>query len=542
VPRLSVLRSTALNDLVSQVRYSPRAVLLRQAERAEALAAEIDPQLTYPEDWLVFRVTGYAPEAPDPRLLHGAGVLEDLSALVERLTDAGELAEGAPEAEGLGIDALCQRWKVSRRTLERFRRQGLVARRVRAPAERGRTRLVFSGAAVAAFERRRALAPRSRPVLRRVSKSERDRLISAARALKGRHEVSLNRIATRVARDSGRSVHTVRRVLKSTGASPDEAPGARSGFGRATPLSVAEHAFIWRALRWGADPSRLARRLSRGPAAIRRAADRHLLKLLLGLGLPSDEPSMQTGRELPNPLLTSLPSTLQQLEQLVQSARPMPPKTERALASAYRALRADAGRLTQEGAQAPVAASALLDLAATNLRNATPLKLALVRETLPLIVRTIEERLGTSLAAADPRQAVRFLDAGVSAASDAIDQFDPSRGGRVAAPVSVALARALAPARAGPRSAGLARKLSDGPGLELPSWLPMLCPWATWLSPHPAFERGVDRLPPRQRGALRVRYALDGTALTASQIRSRFGIGPAGLARAYRRAVAIGRL
>ena len=58
----------------------------RQLERAEQLAAEVDPTVNYPEDWVIFRVTGYRPQMDAPAIVVGEALLGDISVLVERLS------------------------------------------------------------------------------------------------------------------------------------------------------------------------------------------------------------------------------------------------------------------------------------------------------------------------------------------------------------------------------------------------------------------------------------------------------------------------
>ncbi len=88
MPPLPRLRVSALGELAKQLRFAPREALLRDIERAEALAGEIDPERTYPEDWIVFRITGYRARIDEPAQVVGAALLGDLSALLRRFAGA----------------------------------------------------------------------------------------------------------------------------------------------------------------------------------------------------------------------------------------------------------------------------------------------------------------------------------------------------------------------------------------------------------------------------------------------------------------------
>jgi len=149
MPRLSRLHVGALADLADQLRFAPKRRILAQLAAATGLAGEIDPEQTYPEDWVVFRITGFRPEIESPSLIVGAALRGGLSAFVERVSDRAELTAGDLPAF-LHIDELTARWHVSRKSLERARRQGLVAARYTDPD--GTVRLAFTERAVERFE------------------------------------------------------------------------------------------------------------------------------------------------------------------------------------------------------------------------------------------------------------------------------------------------------------------------------------------------------------------------------------------------------
>jgi hypothetical protein len=99
VPALSRARTGAIVRLGDELRFAGRETLRRHIERIEQLATLLDEDGVYPEDFVVFRVTGYRPEIGDPELIPGAALLGDLSALAERLSESagwspGELGGG----------------------------------------------------------------------------------------------------------------------------------------------------------------------------------------------------------------------------------------------------------------------------------------------------------------------------------------------------------------------------------------------------------------------------------------------------------------
>ena len=81
MPRLSTLRAGALADLAEQLRYAPAPAVRRYLQNIDGLAREVDPATAYPEEFVVFRVTGFRPDGAGAGVLPGEALLADLSAL-----------------------------------------------------------------------------------------------------------------------------------------------------------------------------------------------------------------------------------------------------------------------------------------------------------------------------------------------------------------------------------------------------------------------------------------------------------------------------
>ena len=112
-----------------QSRFAPKERRLEQIDRAEQLFGEIDPRKRYPYEYLCFRITGFRPERAPDLILDGSDVQHDLRLFVEDLSaTVGQTAEQAAEPV-LTVAEVGRRFNVSTRTVNRWRTQGLVARR-----------------------------------------------------------------------------------------------------------------------------------------------------------------------------------------------------------------------------------------------------------------------------------------------------------------------------------------------------------------------------------------------------------------------------
>jgi hypothetical protein len=551
VPKLSSIRLDALSDLVAELRYTPRDALRRCVERTESLAMEIDAETTYPMEWVVFRVTGYRPKDAPDEMLVGEALIADLSALLEHLCDALGLAEDELTGGWYSVDELAERWSVSRRTIERYRRQGLVARRYQLAS--GAARLGFSAAVVERFEEGRGERLERAASFERIGEAEQAWLYSRALRYRKRLDWKLAKIAERLSQRTGRSVAAVRRALVRA----DEA-SAQSVFRVRRKLARQQARTIARAVDWGIKPGVIAERFGRSRTSVLRiATDEHAAGLLFWREriLPADAPEgLDPEAAAPGVLSTPGAMMLQWSEPVLEAKALLSWCAERTPLRAEREAEMGAARyalLMRAAARArelpgTMAAPTAVDAIETDLRWAIALQRMLVESQLPLVVRTIEERLGCGLLTLRPDQIRRAMRIGIGAAAEAAATFGPIRPGRsltafgrLAAPVSMGLTRVLSResfAGADPGGGGRAATARA----ELDDWTRSLVGWQRLVEFHPGMARiiagggaGVDGPERRMVGE---RYGLVGEPpRTVAEVAERHGVTPARVISATRR-------
>jgi RNA polymerase primary sigma factor len=186
---------------------------LQQLDRAEALLGEIRDGARYPYDYLYFRITGDRPEpAAAPVVLDGADVRHDLCLFLEDLSRTVSQELGRAAEPVLTVEAVSRQFNVSTRTVGRWRRRGLVARRF---VMDGRVKVGFLESSVARFvaDHREQVDRGAR--FRQLTDEEREEIIRRARRMAsiggpGR----LAEIARRIARKMERSPETIRMTLR----------------------------------------------------------------------------------------------------------------------------------------------------------------------------------------------------------------------------------------------------------------------------------------------------------------------------------------
>jgi RNA polymerase primary sigma factor len=258
-------RIDILAELARQMGFTPQDVRLVQVNAAEDLLHTIDPNKAYPSEFLIFRITGYHPKTLSDELLAGAAVQHDLGLLIEQISETLDVRTDSLSQPVLGIDDVTERFNVTSKTIQRWRRKGLPARRFVFPD--GKRRVGFLLGSVERF-----LAGHREQVARgtnfsQVDEPERDEIVRRARRLAGQCGCCNREIARRIARKLGRSpltiLHTIRKF--------DQEHAAEAVFPQSPQeISDIERQRILRGYRRGLSLKALAKRICRPRSAVYR--------------------------------------------------------------------------------------------------------------------------------------------------------------------------------------------------------------------------------------------------------------------------------
>lgn len=256
--RLDILRT-----LARQIEFAPVEVRRAQLAAAEVLVGDLDPTKSYPPDFVTFRVTGFKPKGRVQReLLTGLALEHDLCLLIEAVSATMALRAADEPEPVLSIDDVTTRFNVTSKTIQRWRRKGLVSRRF--IFADGKSRVGFLLSSIERFIARNSAVVRDTSNLATMTLGERDTIVRHARRLAaadwnlGDRDLTL-RLARRYRRSALTILHTLR---KHDADRPDSAvlcalagdlePKLRSkilkGWRRGRPLSrVARRAGVTRA-------------------------------------------------------------------------------------------------------------------------------------------------------------------------------------------------------------------------------------------------------------------------------------------------------
>ncbi len=293
------------------VRFTPKEKKLEQIDQAERLLGELKSDREYSYEYLCFRITKYRPESyPDLRL-SGKEARHDLRLFVEDLSDSANVSAEDVGEKVLTVEEISRQFRVSTKTISRWRCQGLVSRRF---VFDGRKRVGFLASSVERFVEKNQERVRRGAQFSQLTSDERQRIIDRARRL-AQAGGCPSEVTRRLSRTSGRSVETIRYTLRQF----DQDNPALAIFPDHTgPLREETKRKVYQQYRRGESAETLARRFCRTKTSIYRIIGEMRAKRILELPL----------EHIPNENFAKIRNEKQEREILgpVPAGEPLPKK------------------------------------------------------------------------------------------------------------------------------------------------------------------------------------------------------------------------
>ena len=257
-------KNPAMKQLADQqVRYAPHPVRLEQMQRAEELIGELQPSGTYWYEDLCQKLTNYRPNRYPNLTLNGDEAAHDLHRFVEDLSDSANLTFDMVNEPVLSLEEVSQRYRVSTKTVSRWRQRGLVARRFRVGS---RKQIGFLESSLRRFvlSHRDEVARGSR--FSQLDDDEKLRILNWARRL-AQYGANPSQAVQRAARKFKRAPETIRYTLRQY----DKQNPENAVFPNATdPLSDDEKRELYRLSRLNVSADKLVAKFRRTRSSIYR--------------------------------------------------------------------------------------------------------------------------------------------------------------------------------------------------------------------------------------------------------------------------------
>ncbi len=498
-------------------------------DAAESLIRLIDPAQSYPYEFLVYRLTGYRPMGDDQPTepLPGKALRADLQSLMIEVSESFALRAEDYGEPVYDTQSLARLFDISTKTVQRWRRRGLPARKLTFPD--GRRRLGFLESSVQWFtrSRRRKIARSVR--FSQMSETERRELLRRARRMAGFTRCTLADVARRLARRTGRSPETIRYTIRGHDRdNPDDAIFPDM----AGPLGDAQRTEIYRSYLHGVSVRTLARKYRRTRGSIYRIVNetraQHLLARPIDcvynpeFDLPNADEEILSestdagGEADPVKPPPGLPAYLRSLYDVPLLSR----TAERGLFRRYNYLKYKADKLRRQLDVNRLRSSELKRVEKLLLR-ASAVKNRIVRANLRLVVSIAKKHLG------GVQGLFELISDGNVSLMQAVEKFDYARGNRFSTYASWAIMRNFA--RSVPRARYHRERFTTGQEdlLDIAGALRNYDPNDLNVSElRESIDAVLAQLSPRERTILVGHYGLgeDEEVRTLEQLGERLGL------------------
>jgi RNA polymerase sigma factor (sigma-70 family) len=256
-----------IGELASELCCGLKRLRKGYVDAAEEMIKEIVAGKDYPYEFIVFRLTGYRPKGRGlpRRAVSGKSLHDDLIALMLDISESFELKTSDYAEKVFDTAALAKQFDVSTKTVQRWRKKGLPARRMIFPDEK--RRIGFLESSVRWFNEQHKNEMQRSSKFSQMTEQERWEIIRKAKRMAKSTGSTLSDIARHIAKRSGRSVETIRYTIRRY---DSETPDSRIFPRTSEPLGDKEKWYIFRSFLSGVPVPDLAKQYNRTRGSIYR--------------------------------------------------------------------------------------------------------------------------------------------------------------------------------------------------------------------------------------------------------------------------------
>jgi RNA polymerase sigma factor (sigma-70 family) len=271
------IKNQNLAQLLMQLRFTPQKKRRKQLDAAEKLLAIIQSDKEYPFEFVCFHITGFHPKAlPEQQPIKGDELAEDLRIFIAKLSSQLVLAAASQNQKVYTIEALAASFDVSTKTIHRWRKRGLIARKF--IFDDGKKRIGFLQSAVDKFLKENPNLIAKAKIFKRLTKKEKQLIIKQARALASKTTLSRHQTIDRIAAKLGKAHETIRyTLLNYEKANPDK-PISHEPTGVVSPAEAAE---LYKLFKQSTPIKELMSRFGRSKSSIYRIINQQRARALL---------------------------------------------------------------------------------------------------------------------------------------------------------------------------------------------------------------------------------------------------------------------
>jgi len=271
------IKNQDLAQLLMQLRFTPEKKRQKQLDAAVKLFSITDKDKEYPFEFVHFNITGFQPKTLNqPQLMKGEELLEDLRVFISKLS--GKLARPVAEQgeKVYTIEELADALNVSRKTIDRWRKRGLIARKF--IFEDGVKRLGLPQSSVDKFIQKNPDLVAKAKSFHRLANKRKQQVIKKAKSLVAKTKLSRYQVISKIADKTGTAHETIRYTLLAYDKSHTDKPIFNKPAGTLDPGQAAE---LYRLYKQSTSITELTKRFNRSRSSIYRIINQRRAMSLL---------------------------------------------------------------------------------------------------------------------------------------------------------------------------------------------------------------------------------------------------------------------
>ncbi|MHC4265845.1 MAG: helix-turn-helix domain-containing protein [Planctomycetota bacterium] len=203
------IETELLAQLLGQLRFTPLEKRQKEVDAAEELLSIIEPEKEYPFEFVCFKITGYNPKTEvGKELIKGDVLAEDLRIFISKLSGEVGVHIRQQTEKVYTLEELAEKFNVSTKTVNRWRKRGLVARKF--INDDYKKRIGFLKSSVDKFVEQNPELILKAKDFTRLSEKEKELIIKKVTELGSKGDMSRHQVIESISEQLGRSHETVR--------------------------------------------------------------------------------------------------------------------------------------------------------------------------------------------------------------------------------------------------------------------------------------------------------------------------------------------
>ncbi len=271
------IKNENIAQLLMQMRFMPEKQRRKQLNAAEKLLTIIDNKKQYPFDFVCFHITEFNPKIPtEQQLINGDELAGDLQIFIAKLSSQFTMSAAEQKQKVYSIEELAAKFEVATKTIHRWRKRGLIARKF--IFQDGKKRFGFLQSSIDNFLKANPSTITKAKKFTRLTNKEKQKIIKQAATLAKNRRMSKYQIIEKISTKTGKAHETIRYTILNYEKQYPDKPVFNSSANTIDPTQAAK---LYKMFKQGCNITELMERFGRSKSSIYRIINIKRAKMLM---------------------------------------------------------------------------------------------------------------------------------------------------------------------------------------------------------------------------------------------------------------------